>query len=305
MRDVRRSLALGVLLIFLANFLGGASYPLQKWGLELLPAGTLTFARNAVCLAFLLVLLAPRWRVLASWGRADLLRAFLVGTCGYALPLVLGVEGIERSSATNGSILILLEPVTILFFAWLLLRERITPAQIAGVLVGIAGGLVLVLEDGFGGLLEEGLFLGNVLLAASAVAWGIYTPLAKPLLARHDSMSVTTVTVACSLLVLAPYAWTERAAWPDAWTAETTTMLLVLGGLVSFAGTWMWVASLDHLQASWTAPFLLVQPLAGTALSVAYFDERPSTNAVLGGALIVMGLLGTFVTVRRRRARAA
>lgn len=305
MTGARRNVALGVLLIFLANFLGGVSYPVQRWGLELLPAGTLTFARNAVAFVCLAAWLASRGGARARWTTPDLLRAFAVGTAAFALPLVLGVEGIERSTATNGSVLILLEPVTILLFSWLLLGERISGAQIVGVMIGVVGGLVLVLEDGLGALTEGGHFVGNVLLAASAVAWGLYTPLAKPLLERHDPVRVTCVTMFCSLLVLGPYAWTERAVWPEVWTAEHAWMLLVLGALISFAGTLMWVASLEHLQASWTAPFLLVQPLAGAGLAILWFRERPSANALIGATLIVTGLLCTLVSVQRRRARSA
>ncbi|MEX1025937.1 MAG: DMT family transporter [Planctomycetota bacterium] len=303
-RGVRTSWLLGGALIFLANFLGGASYPVQKWGLTLFPAGTLTFLRNGSAVVPLLVILWLRRRRLVGWSAGELGRAALVGTLGFAVPLVLGCEGVERSTSINASLLILLEPLTILLFAWLLLREHIAPSQIAGVLLGIAGAVVLVLDAGSPGLTDTSHLTGNLLLAASAVAWGLYTPLAKPLLARHDPFAVTAVTVAFSLVLLGPYALLERGDWPAAWSMEATWMLLVLGGLIAFVGTVAWIAALDHLPASWVAPFLLVQPLAGTLGGVVWFDERLTTTVLAGGGLIVLGLASTLVSARLRRRRA-
>ena len=290
-------------MIFLANLLGGASYPLQKWGLELMPPGTLSFARNAVCLVCLLPVIAWRRKSLVRWTGSELLRAFLIGSVGFALPLILGAIGLEYSTATNGSVLILLEPVTLLLFAWILLKKKINKLQMADVGLGIAGGLLLVLEEGFGGLAEREHFFGNVMLAVSAVAWGFYTPMAKPLLERHDVFAVTAMVAWFSLPCLGPYAWTERADWPVEFTPQILWMLLSLGGLVSFVGTLFWVGSLDHIPASWVAPFLLVQPLAGTVGGMLFFDERPTRAGLVGAGLIVTGLLATLWVAKGAKAR--
>ena len=217
------------------------------------------------------------------------------------MPLVLGCEGVERSTSTNGSLLILLEPLIILLFAWLLLGERIAGAQVAGVFVGIAGAVVLILDDGSASIAEADYLSGNLLLAASAVAWGIYTPLAKPLLERHDPFAVTFATMIVSLVVLGPYAWTERASWPSTWTWEAVTVLLILGVLISLIGTCCWVASLEHIPASWVAPFLLVQPLAGTLGGILWLKEEATDRVVTGGLMIMAGLAVTIVAARRRR----
>ena len=148
MPSTPRERGLAILWIALANAIGGFSYPAQKAALEGLPPATVTLLRNVVSLLALLALARARRLSFRSWSRRDLGRAFVLGTLAFALPMYLGIVGVERSSAANGSILILLEPVTIVALAGLLLGEKIGGAKLASIVLGLAGALAIVLEGG-------------------------------------------------------------------------------------------------------------------------------------------------------------
>jgi drug/metabolite transporter (DMT)-like permease len=228
-------------------------------------------------------------------------RVLVLGTVAFALPMWLGILGVELSSASNASILILLEPVTIVAIAWLVLGERIGATKLLGLVLGLAGALAIVLENASLGALVAGEgFLGNLVLALHGCLWGCYTPLALPLSRRHDSFDICLRATALSLLVLGPAALTEAGRWSDgptlapalAWTAG-------IGLFVSFGSTVLWVMALRHLPAASVAGFIFLQPLCGVLVGLSLLDERLSPAALLGSSLIMGGVaLDVFVTSR-------
>lgn len=298
----RRGFAL--VCIVLANVLGGVSYPAQKAALDGLPPATVTCLRNLVALVPLLLCVRLRGRRGPPWSGPDLARVCLLGTLAFAAPMWLGILGVARAGASNASILILLEPITIVAIAWLVLGERVGLLKLLGLVLGLAGALAIVLEGASLGDLAAGEhFAGNAILALHGVLWGCYTPLAKPLSERHDPFELCLRATAVGSLALVPAALAERAAWGDsgallpalAWT-------LALGLFVSFGSTVLWLMALRHIPATSVAGFVFLQPLAGVLVGVGLLDERLSAAVLLGSTLIVLGVaLDVLVTARRVR----
>lgn len=295
------SFALGVLLITTANLLGGLSYLFQKLALGGLPAATISCLRNAIAIVPMAVWVLARGPRPRAYTRRDLRRIVLLGVCAYGLPLHLGVVGLARSTASNASILVLLEPAVVLLFAWWLLRERITAANLLGVAIGLAGALTIVLEGATPADLAAGEhFAGNLLLALHGILWGLYTPLVKPLAARHDPLELALLTLIASELLLAPAALLERGAWGSgADLARALTWTAVLGLASTFLGTWAWVSSIRHLPAATVAPFVFLQPVVGIAAGTVALGEAMTAQGLVGAALIAAGVL---LTLRARPA---
>lgn len=296
-----RSVAL--LFIAVANVIGGLTYLGQRLALQGLPPATIACLRNAVALLCMFVWMLPRGGLRWTFGRGDLVRLLLLGVVAYALPLVMGILGVRWSSAGNGSILILLEPPAILFFSWLLLRERISTRAALGLGTGLLGALSIVVRDqgvSLDGLVSPDLMRGNVLLAAHGILWGLYSPLARPLAQRHRAIDLTFASMLLANLLLVPAALTESDAWVEndallsalGWTAA-------LGVLGSWIGTLLWTHSLRVLEASAVAPFVLLQPLAGVLGDYVSDGIVPSSAAAWGGGLIAVAVLVVLWPERR------
>ena len=144
-RDADTSLtsvkALAVGGLALASVISGLSYLWQKLALEGLPPATLILCRNLVAIACTLVFMLARGGVAWRFSRAETGRLALLGIVAYALPLLVGIQGVKRSTSGNASILILLEPASILLCSRLLLGESVRRAQVAGVATGLVGAL--------------------------------------------------------------------------------------------------------------------------------------------------------------------
>lgn len=297
----RRGLA--VVSIVLANVLGGVSYPAQKAALAGLPPATVTLLRNLIALLALYACVRLRRAPGVAWTRGEQGRVTLLGSLAFALPMWLGIVGVERSSASNAAILILLEPVTIVAIACLFLGERIGALKLASLVLGLLGALAIVLEGGSLDSLLAGEHLGgNAILALHGVLWGCYTPLAKPLCERHDPLEVCLRATLVGVVVLLPVSLAEAGQWQaGAELGRALAWTLALGLFVSFGGTVLWLMALRHIPATNVAGFVFLQPLAGVLVGVGLLDERLSQPALIGGALIAVGVgLDVLLSATRR-----
>ena len=62
------------------------------------------------------------------------------------MPVWLMAEGIKRIGANQVSMISAIGPVITIYFGWLILNEPITPVQIAGALLVLAGVLLVSLK---------------------------------------------------------------------------------------------------------------------------------------------------------------
>lgn len=282
-----------VLAIAVANVLAGLTYPAQDLALAGLPPATVTLLRNLVALVALGVVVRLRGGLSGPLGRREAGGLCLLGVVSFALPLWLGTVGVGLSTAANGSILVLLEPPTILLLSAWLLRERVRAPQLAGVALGLGGALFVVLErTSAGGLVAREHLLGNVLLALHGVLWGTYTPLARVLARRRGALEVALFSTLFSLVVLVPAALVEGPSWsagPELPAALLWTAGLGLVG--SFVATALWVWAVGRLEGRRVAPFVFLQPAAGATAACLLLGEELTREAWIGSALIGAGIL--------------
>jgi len=286
-------MARAAILLVICNLLGGLTYPWQKSALQGLPPATITALRTFLGLLGMAGWLAWRGGGLRwPFDRRQTRRVALLGSAGFAAPLLLGAFGVDRSTAVNGALLILLEPVSILVLSHLLLGERVGGTRAAGVALGLAGALCVVGEGLFDATLTTGTHLtGNLMLAASATLWALYTPLAAPLVKSHTPMQVAYGATLAALVLFVPAALLERGEWrggPGLLPALGYTAALGVCG--SFLGVLLWNVALVDLPAPVIAPFILLQPAVGVLAGVLQHGERVSAWAMTGAALAAAGV---------------
>ncbi len=291
-----RAIAFGAIL--LANLLGGISYLTQSIALEGLPPATITTLRTFVAIACGLAWLACSKRTRTRLTVREHLRLATVGIFAYGGPLLLGTIGMEDSTSSNASVLILLEPITILFVSWLCLRERLRRTQMLGIAIALVGASLLVALD-----TDPTAFLerqqANITLALHGVLWGLYTPIMKPIANRHDPVQLVMAVMLYSLLLTAPVALSEASRWESTPAlGQSLALIVVLGVFVSFLSTVLWNFSLRSIAASSVAPFVFLQPIVGTLAGHLVAGEEITRGTVVGGILIAAGVV--FVMFHRK-----
>jgi len=279
-------------LLVLTNAIGGSTYPAATVVLRGFAEKDAVFLR----LALASLMFAPFvWRArarLAALDARDWARLAAVGLLGYALPLALGLYGQHLSSATSASLLIGLEPVSIVALSCLFLGEALTGLKAASLAAGLVGATLIAFQGlpRLGGAFSDRL-AGDLLLAAQGVFWSLYSVIGKPVLERVDPMDSTAVTTCIAFAGVAAWATpglspaTWRAAGPAPWLG-----LFYLAAVGSFFGAWIWNYVLRRVEASRSANFIFLQPLVGVALGAGLLGDRVGGWTLFGGALVAAGM---------------
>ncbi len=280
------------LLIALSNILGGSTYAVTTAALKGFPEKDLLFLRMGLCAALFLPFVWVGRRRLAKATQGDWIRIVAVGVFGYALPLVLGTYGVKLSSATSASLLVGMEPVTIVLLSAVFLGERLNGIKIVSLLLGLTGAMLIAFQ---GPPTLSGAFTdrlkGDLILATHGCCWALYSVLGKSALKRVDPLDFTAVTSVIGFLGVAVWSWTGMA--PAAWHLAPTSAWLSMSYLAvagGFLAVILWNSALKKVEASKVANFIFLQPVVGVLLGVGLQGDPMTGWSMAGGALVLGGM---------------
>ena len=181
------------------------------------------------------------------------------------------------------------QPLVAALLARAFLRERITPAQGAGLLLGFLGIVVMSLPYLLSANpLRFARGIVYVVFAAAGVAMGNVLTKAvarylDPLVAMSSQALLGAIPLALGAALL------ERGS-AYGWTAASIATLLALGLLATALSNWLWFAALERLTLSHANAFNFLTPLAGWIAAVSFFGERFDAISLIGLALALAGV---------------
>jgi drug/metabolite transporter (DMT)-like permease len=279
----------------------GANYVIAKFAFrEITPLSMVVFRTVGTALILGTVLQFKRKSDRPKIERREFGEMFLLSVLGISFNMWCFLEGLSRSSATNAAIMLVAIPVLTLGFAILLGREKPTARRIAGIAVGLAGALLLILPKG-GVALSGEAFTGNLFLFTGAASYSIYLVLSKPILSRHDPLVVVTWIFTMAGLTTLPFGFIglRTIAATGLSTTGTWSLVYIIVGATAIPyllNSW----ALRHVASSIVAVYILVQPIVAAWMGRIFLGERLAPNAALAGVLIVSGV---FAAVWKRRER--
>ncbi|MGE8361307.1 EamA family transporter [Pseudomonas sp.] len=177
-----------------------------------------------------------------------------------------------------------------LFFAAMLLGERLRLVNLLGLLVA-ASGLVLIGLQGDRGMTMAGF----ALTLCAAVMWALGNVVTR----KIGKVNLVGLVVWGSLIPPIPFLalswWLEG---PELMVSAVRDLslngVLVLAYLAfgaTILGYGMWSRLLSRYPASQVAPFSLLVPVVGLSSSAVLLDERLSSLQMAGALLVMLGLL--------------
>lgn len=278
-------------LLVTTNILGGSSYAATTYALRGFTPAEAAFWRTAIgCILFLFAGLPALRRLRLSTG--EWLRLAAVGFFGYAFPLVVGNLGQHLSSATNASILIGVEPVSLILLSAVFLGEPLTLLKWGSVLCGFSGAALVVSQ---GRLPDFGssTLRGDLLLFLHGFCWALYSVIGKPLLKKIEPLAFTAVTTVFALVPISLAAWPSMSAGrAEPVGGSAVGGIVYLAVVVTFLSTSLWNKALQRVPASVMANFIFLQPLVGVLFGVLVQGERFSAWSAAGGAMILLSVWG-------------
>ncbi|HUW63139.1 MAG TPA: DMT family transporter [Spirochaetia bacterium] len=229
--------------------------------------------------------------------RADYPILFFLSLTGVTLYYLLQHYGLRYANATDASILISLSPVFMGLISWLLLKERVRPLAVVGLVLAFAGCLLVITNGHTTHNAGNGRLLGDFLILLTAISWALYSIYGKKLLSRYSVMTLIKYTTLVGTLFLIPFAVPElvtKGIQVPNWVGWLN--LLYLGGAASVYGYLAWYRALTRLPAVTVGSYLYFRPFLTGIIAAIVLHDKVGLWAVTGG---IMVLAGTFLSTAK------
>ncbi|HEY40959.1 MAG TPA: DMT family transporter [Dehalococcoidia bacterium] len=262
--------------------------------IRLADAPPLVIAAYRLCIAS--IILAPvAWtrsrQELRRLARRDVMLAVASGAF-LALHFALWVSSLSYTSVATSVVLVTITPIFVAVASYLLFRERLTRQIIAGIIVCLAGAVLI----GYGNwqICSESLF-GGVLALLGALAVAGYLLIGRRLRQEMSLLSYAFLVYGSAAIMLL-VAVLVRGYPVFGYSGDTYLMLVLLAVVPQLMGHMSLVWALRFVSATLVTIAVLGEPVGATILAFLILDEAPTWSEIVGGVLILAGI---FVAFRR------
>jgi drug/metabolite transporter (DMT)-like permease len=181
----------------------------------------------------------------------------------------------------------------------MLFGERLTLLQAGGIMVSLAGVIVIICRGDLGVLLSVGVNRGDIWYLAALFMYAFYSALLRLRPAIHP-LSFLTVTMGWSTFLLLPLLALEMASGATVCFDRATLITFAYIGIFPSILAYLFLnRGIELIGANRAAPFLHLIPVFGSALAIIFLGERPQLFHGIGYALV---LVGVVIAARRRSA---
>ncbi len=288
-------------IIMLLSLLWGGAFFLIELGLRGFPPNTLVLLRMTLAVPPMLLALwflklklptdAKSWQQL-----------FILGAINAALPFILFFWGQTRIDSGLASVLNATTPLWGVIIAHFLTRdEKATSARIIGVLLGMAGIIVMVGADALQGV--TGSVLAQLACLAATLSYAFAAVYGRTLSKSNMSpMVIATGQVITAAILMLPVAilvdqpWELSAPGWDAWAGAIG--LAVPSTAIAY---YFYFRLIDSAGASNAMLVAFIMPVIAIILGVIALGETVELNEIAGAALIALGLVAIDGRVFARR----
>jgi drug/metabolite transporter (DMT)-like permease len=274
-----------------------SAYALIRIALSELPPLTVAALRFLLASSLMLPLALVRYRHESpKLAKSEYSLLFVLAAMQIFFPNFLQNIGLEYTTASVTSVLQSTAPVFTLLLSYALLREGIGWQEVTGVVVGMAG--VLLLSTGGNlGRLAGSVFVADLLQVGVAASYAASGILGKVILQKHEPMYVVTLLFVIGAGMLSVFAVTfERNAWPRSISSQVIIALLLLSFLYCLA-LLSWYDVLQRTGVFQLYVLLFTMPVLAVIISVIVLSESFTVLDIVFSAIT---LLGVAVTQLRR-----
>ncbi len=295
----------GILLAVLATIIWSGNFIVARGVINDIPPVLLAFSR---WLCASIIMLPLGWKAFrAQWPEVKKHPAHLFWAAVFGVSIfntLVYIAG-HFSQAINLALIgTTSSPVFSFILARIFLKERIPPKRMAGLLICIAGILIILSRGSIEQLYRFQFTKGDWWILAAALSFAIYNVLAKrkPTAIRPVTYLFTTFWIG-TLLIL-PFAIGEYFIYPQPihFTAGLAGIILYLGAGTSVASFFCWNAAIARLGAANASLFGNLIPVFSSLEAVWLLNEKILPTHIAGMIFVFAGLFLSNLKDRKKKA---
>lgn len=277
--------------IMLLSLLWGGAFFMIELGLRGFPPNSLVFLRMALAVPPMLLALKILGHRLPD-DRKSWTQLFVLGAINAAFPFILFFWGQTQIDSGLASVLNATTPLWGVMTAHFLTRdEKATPARVVGVVLGLAGIVVMVGTEALGGIsgsvIAQLACLAATLLYALAAVYGrtLSQSTMTPLVVATGQV-ITAAIIMLPVMLITDQPWTLPMAGWDAWAGAIG--LAIPSTAIAY---FFYFRLIDSAGASNAMLVAFIMPVIAIILGVVALGETVEGKELAGAALIALGLI--------------
>lgn len=284
--------------------IGSSTAPAARYAVRELPVGLVPLFRFGVAGLCLLPFTGKRCQGLFRLLRQDGWRLAAAAALCVPVNQTFFLNAARLTATSHIALIYASVPMVVLLLATASGQEKLRIDRLLGVLASVLG-VGLIGLDGLwhgGGSASGATTRGDLLLIGAVLSWGAYLTVGKPLVARHNPLTVLAGTFLVGALLDLPVAWLTLSNGPPLSSASAAAWwgLIYLTLIVTLFALGFQNLALRRLDASQVATFGNAAPLLTVFWGVWLFGETVTPVLAIGGALTLGGILNANRPSRHR-----
>jgi len=260
-------------------------------------AAFLRFAVAGVCLVIVLYRREGRFPLPSP---SQILPVILLGLTGVFCYNVFFFNGLRLIEASRASIIIATNPIFITLFAVLIYGDRMTLVKAAGIVLSVAGAVLVISRGQTAMILQSGLGRGELFIFGCVASWVTFSLLGKAVLAHTTPLASITwssiVGAACLLLPALNEDLPRCLSYaPADWV--NIVYLGVFGTVLGFVWYYEGIRTIGAVKAGLFINFV---PISAVLLAFLILKEPLSFSLLIGAILVTAGVYLTNRPDQRR-----
>ena len=248
------------------------------------PMGALAlrFAISGIIAVALARMLGQSWHLTRSQWRATI----IFGICQNALYLGLNFIAMQWIEASLAAIIASTMPLLVAFAGWAFLGDRLRPMGYIGLLMGVAG-VVLIM----GARLSGGVDIwGIALCAIGAVSLAVATLSLRGASGGGNFLMVVGLQMLVGSAVLTVPALALETFTVD-WSIQLIAAFAYTTLIPGLAATLVWFHLVERIGAIRAATFHFLNPFLGVSIAAVLLSESLRSADMIGALIIAAGIL--------------
>ena len=218
------------------------------------------------------------WKRLLSIGSMSLL---------FSLHFYTWIVGVQNTKVANAAICFSLVPVYISIGAWIVFKEKIKRNLLIAVVAGLAGIVLVGLDDLS---LSLDYLKGDLFAGLSGILFAIYFLVGKSLRRQMDNLVLMGIVYIGAAMITLPFLLNANAPLL-AFNGQTKLAMLVLAIFPTILGHASFIYISKMIKASTVSMAVLLEPVFAGIVAYLLFAEQMTALSALGYGVIVVGII--------------
>lgn len=221
-------------------------------------------------------------------GSADWVRLGLCGLFGITLNQLSFFSGLNLTSPINASLVQTVSPVMVVILSAYLLKERIGPYRMFGILLAGLGAMMLISGTASN---AQGNWVGDLLILFNAACFGAFLVLVKPLMAKYQAITVVSRIFLVGSIGVIPFgigqvSSPDYASFPVSIWAAIAFVVIGMTILAYLLNIW----AMKFASPSLVGVYIYLQPVIAIIISVYLGKDVFTWQKALYAAMIFGGV---------------